>query len=181
MHQSSAALLGAFPVILRGDASLALSVFPENPRPVRTFPVRVANEVVALPSRLYHNPALIDMASLTSLQSELVACLLTRHHDGFVREENLKRIICSDHFWIPAFVLPLLGEYVIEILQIIQQNLTSLDQPIYREFLQENPEFFAMTKQRLISYWNCYYRNIAKSEYVGFRLLKFFESLVPDD
>jgi hypothetical protein len=178
MHQSNSELVHAFPVALRDDAALALSAFPESRLPLGTFSARVADQTVVLPYRIYHNPTLIDTVPLSSLQKELVDCLLTRHHDGQVREEHLTRIISRSHIWIPPFVLQLVGEYVIEILHVIRQNLDLLDTSIYREFLRENPKFFAVTKQRVDSYWHCYFRNSRKEEYVGFQLINFLQTLV---
>ncbi len=89
MHHSNSELVHAFPSDLRDDAVLALSAFPENPHPSNTFSARVADQIVVLPDRIYHNPALIDTVPLNALQKELVDCLLTRQCDGFVREKHL--------------------------------------------------------------------------------------------
>jgi hypothetical protein len=180
MHPSNSELVHAFPAGLRNDALLALSALPENPRLWNSFSVRVAGEVVALPYRIYHDPTLIDTASLTSLHGEMIDCLLTRHNDGFVRQDRLTRIISSGHSWTPPFVLQLVGEYVIEILRVIHQNLGKLNTSTYEQFLRMNPEFLARTEQRVISYWDCYYRNYRADEYVGFQVLQFFKDLVAD-
>ena len=74
--------------------------------------------------------------------------------------------------------MQLAGEYVIEILQVIQNNLNLLNTEMYGQFLRTNPELFAVTKRRIVSYWNCYYRSSGRKEYVGFQVLDFFESLV---
>lgn len=178
MHPSNSGLVHAFPAVLRDDAVRAVSVFPENPLISQTFSVRVGDEILALPSRIYHNPGLISTATLSSAQQELVHCLLTRHHDGMVREEHLKKIITCDHRWIPPFVVQLVGEYVIEILDVIQHNLKLLNVSIYQQFLDCNPELLGRTRQRVTSYWNCYYRRVRKEEYAEFQVLDFFESLV---
>lgn len=178
MHPSNRALINAFPAVVRDAAVRAVSVFPENPRTSKTFSVRVADENATLPCRIYHNPALINTASLSSVEKELVDCLLTRHHDGIVREKHLKQIISRDHAWIPPFVVQLVGEYVIEILQLIQDNLSLLNASVYAQFLQMNPELLARTKQRVASYWDCYHRNVRLEDYAGFRVLDFFESQV---
>jgi hypothetical protein len=109
---------------------------------------------------------------------------LTRYHDGFVRQKHLERIIGSENIWIPPFVIQLVGEYVIEILQVVDHNLSNLNVSIYEQFIWWNPEFMALTERRVASYWNEYYRRPAsgrmayeREEYVGFRLLKFFKSL----
>ncbi len=59
-----------------------------------------------------------------------------------------------------------------------EARLGNLDRDLYREFLKENSHFFALTKQRVISYWDCYYRTTDKEEYVGFVILNLFEELV---
>jgi hypothetical protein len=87
-------------------------------------------------------------------------------------------VISLNHIWIPPFVVQLVGEYVIEILHVIRRNLNHLDTSIYERFLRTNPELLATTKQRVISYWNCYYRECRREEYVGFQLLDFLQSLV---
>jgi hypothetical protein len=99
-----------------------MSTLPQPPWNTRTFSVRVGSEDVSIPYRIYHDPALIDTARLTSRQEELLDCLLTRHHSGFVRQEHLGRIVCCNHDWTPPFVVQLVGEYVIEILSLIREN-----------------------------------------------------------
>jgi hypothetical protein len=178
MHPSNSALINAFPAVVRDAAVRAVSVFPENPRTSETFSVRVADENVTLPCRIYHNPALINTASLSIVEKELVDYLLTRHHNGIVREKHLKQIISRDHAWIPPFVVQLVGEYVIQILQLIQDNLSLLNASLYAQFLRMNPELLARTKQRVASYWDCYHRNVRPEDYAGFRVLDFFESQV---
>ena len=48
---------------------------------------------MTIPERVYHDATLIDTQRLSSLQKELVDCLLTRNHDSFVRQKHLERII----------------------------------------------------------------------------------------
>ena len=183
MIRSNSELGNAFPAPIRHAALNALSKFPEFPAQFhwRTFPVRVGGEVVAIPTRVYHDPKLIASLALSSLQRELADCLLTRHHNGFVRQKHLERIICSENIWIPPFVVQLIGEYVIEILEVIHANLRNLNLPVYELFIRCNPEFVALTEQRVMSYWNEYYRRgqtrYSMDEYVGFRLIKFLKSL----
>jgi len=60
-------------------------------------------------------------------------------------------------------------------------NSGNLDTRLYRRFLKDNPAFFAITKQRVISYWDCYHRSQRRENYVGFRLLDLFDRLVRED
>ena len=93
---------------------------------------------------------------------------------------KLGRIISRKESWSPPFVIQLVGEYVVEILEAIHNNLSSLDSTVYAAFLKENISFWDTTKQRVMSYWDCYYRRTWKhlEDYVGFRIIEHLESLL---
>jgi len=170
-------LASAFPVAVRDDVCRALSAFPTTRLLGDSFSVRIGDEVVKLPRRIHNDPALIRFDQLTERQSEFADCLLTRHSDGFVREKHLSRVICVNRIWVPPFVVELVGEYVVEILRIIRRNLPNLDTATYGRFLGANPECLGTIEQRVMSYWNAYYRDQKREEYVGFQLLEFFRGL----
>jgi hypothetical protein len=181
MSYNNSDLANAFPASVRDDALKAISILPQPSLNTEVFSVFVGGEAVSIPYRIYHDPALIDLSRLTSIQAELLECLLTRHHSGFVREEHLANILGANHEWVPPFVIQLVGEYVIEILQLVQRNLHHLDPLRYRSFLRQNPRFFALTKQRVISYWDCYHRWQRREDYAGFHILEFLDSLLAGD
>jgi hypothetical protein len=110
------------------------------------------------------------------VQATIYACVLTRHHDGHVRQRHVGRLATSSEPWVAPFVVHLCGEYVIEILAVIEANMSSMDQYIYGAFSRENPMFLKRTRDRMVSYWDCYYRWLYKREldYVGFRVFKRF-------
>jgi hypothetical protein len=178
MSYTNSDLAQAFPTTIRHDALQVASALPQPSLTTNTFSVRVAGELVLIPYRIYHDPALIDPAWFSPLQLEVLDCLLTRHHSGFVREEHLVKIICSNHEWIPPFVVQLAAEYVLEILRVIRGNVHNLDPQLCRSFLMGNPAFLAITKQRITSYWNCYHRWQPREDYAGFQIIEFFERLV---
>ena len=137
--------------------------------PSNRFSVCVGDEVVSIPYRIYYDPPVLQTIKLTGLESELLDCLFTRHHDGFVRQKHLAQIIRSRDIWIPCFVVQLVGEYVIEILRVIQENLPYLETSIYAGFVRANPEFLALTaEQRVISYRHCYYSSNQKKNIRAF-------------
>jgi hypothetical protein len=180
--QNNSELKYAFPSGMHNDALIAVEAFPANPYRWSTFNVRVNNETVSIPYRVYHNPASIRTNKNSSLQKNLVGCILSRNHDGFVRQEYLTQIVVSNYPWVPPFVIQLLGEYVVEILRVIEANLGNLDKALYTQFLRANPDFLALTGQRVISYWDCYYRfSCRKEDYPGFRAIHFFKQLVKDE
>ena len=105
MHALNAGLVAAFPTALRKHVLAALETFPEPEHPAaREFPVKIHDELVTIPYRLYHSPSQIKTEHITAPEREIVDCLLTRHHDGFVRQQHLERIIRSDvgtaHLWL---------------------------------------------------------------------------------
>ncbi|MFD9285880.1 hypothetical protein ACFWD7_53540 [Streptomyces mirabilis] len=61
-------------------------------------------------------------------------------------------------------MVQLAGEYVLEILDTIGLGVPGLaapgsaDRRLYGEFIERNPDFFARTERRVVSYWSCYYR-----------------------
>lgn len=64
--------------------------------------------------------------------------------------------------WAAPFIVQLIGEYVIEIVEVIASavsTLSELDAARYSQFALENPAFMATTRRRATSYWNCYHRS----------------------
>lgn len=147
----------------------------------------INDDEVLIPYR--HNLGIVKHASLimrlmpkdivlTDTQKNIISCFYTRHCDGFIREQNLKRIIHVEHEWAAPYVIQLIGEYVIEILQFIFENLSENNISIYKKFINENPGYYKLTRQRVISYWDCYYRWRYKyqKDYVGFKILEILDS-----
>jgi hypothetical protein len=179
INKSNEKLIEAFPASLQEDARITVSVLGESRLlPKQDIPARVSGQDVFLPIRIYNEPIKEETLDLTPLQRQLLSCLFTRHHDGFVRQQRLTKIITSGHEWIPPFVIRLVGEYVIEILAVIHSNLGSLNRTLYRDFLKENQAFFSLTEQRVQSYWSCNYRMVPKGDYVGFKLIDHFKSML---
>lgn len=114
-------------------------------------PVRLRGEPLSIPHRVYFAP--------TATNSVIASCIFSRHSDGFVRQRHLERLIDVDELWVVPFVLQFLGEYVIELVEIIATRRDILERPLYKEFALENPAFLALTRRRATSYWNCYHRD----------------------
>jgi hypothetical protein len=178
MSYDNSDLYRAFPSSVRTEVNAAVSVLPitEYNEP-SAFSVFVAGEFVRIPYRINHDVELIDSSGLTGLQKKLLDCILSRHGDGFIREKHLRNVIASRYEWVPPFVIQLLGEYVVEILCAIRDVLPELDESLYRTFLLANPVFFDRTKQRVRSYWYCYYTNVKREDYAGFEIIRFLEGL----
>lgn len=160
-------LAAAFPYRRAEDVRAVLAVMPEaRIAPAAAFAVRVDDEAVAIPYRIYpEEPPAELVHSLTDVRQSILHCLYSRHSDGFVRQRHLRHIVDSAEPWVVPFVVQLVGEYVVEIIESIKDGLTDLTvagsvrRLIYAGFLARNPEFFAVTERRVVSYWNCYYRS----------------------
>ncbi len=156
------------------------------------FRVIVNNEELTIPER--HNLKEIQQQNildrifkkdivLSDTQNSIIDCFYTRHCDGFIREKYCKNILQQslNHEWIVPYVLHLTGEYVVEIQQIIFSHLEQLDTSIFINFILNNKKFYELIKQRVQSYWNCYYRSKypKKEDYPGFKILEFFDKNLP--
>jgi hypothetical protein len=89
----------------------------------------------------------------------------------------LKHILKINDYWITPFIFQRLGEYVVEILNEINENLNDNLLKNFARFADENPTYFNITKSRVTSYWNCYYRrqSLKKTDYVGFKIISKIE------
>lgn len=168
----------AFPAMVRNDVIELRSALPHPLLTAYAFPVFVSAELVQIPYRIYHDVTQIDRTRFNDKQIEFLDCLLTRHHNGFIREEHLRKILSNNHPWVPPFVVQLAGEYVIEILSAIRDSIHDLDHDLYRAFLLSNPGFLDLTKRRVESYRNCYYPHLDRNKYVGLEIVRFLDSLI---
>ncbi|GGH27556.1 hypothetical protein [Paenibacillus segetis] len=172
---------GAFPSELKdeiGEINTILELEGELPD-TDTFRVIIDDESIEIPYRTYVNVPSNDLLKkLSETQFHITCCYLTRHHNGYIRERFLKEIILINDSWIVPYVIKLAGEYVVEILALMNSHLNDLDISEYTKFIIENPEFYYRTKQRVVSYWNCYYESEYKNinEYPGTQIIRFFES-----
>ncbi|MEU8760078.1 hypothetical protein [Streptomyces sp. NPDC048659] len=186
----SYSLTMAFPAELAGDAEAVASVMPASRRlPAAPFSVVVEGQQVLIPYRLYNDEPLADaVASLSSRQRRLLHCLYSRHCDGVVRQRHLEKIVRSTDPWVVPFVVELVGEYVLEIMIVICDELRDLAAPgtgghlAYGQFIVENPAYFASIQRRVVSYWSCYYRGTYASfqGYPGRTLLDLLRSAASD-
>jgi hypothetical protein len=116
-----------------------------------TFTVDLATERVTIPCRVHLRE--LKEEALDPTARRVTDCLLTRDGNGYVRERYLRRLFPHNEEWVCPFVWVLLGEYVIEIVEVIRENAAALDEQMYRAFVERNPAFVELTRQRAISYF----------------------------
>ena len=98
------------------------------------------------------------------MQRLILDCSCTRHHDGFVRQRHLEAIVGSAEPWVAPFVVRLLGEYAVEIVEVIARELDGLpdDSPLvdpYRAFARGNRPMVERTLSQAATYWGLYHRH----------------------
>ncbi|MFT5286552.1 MAG: hypothetical protein ACI8TQ_002722 [Planctomycetota bacterium] len=160
----------AFPEHLREQAFKTIEFMRPTRIPPRFgFHVNLDGETLHLPERIY-NPAVARAERFGRALPLIPYCLYTRHNDGYVRQRHLIKLLRAEEPWIVPFVLRLVGEYVVEILEVLHEHRDVLGGEQYAEFTDQNPEFVALTKQRIVSYWDLYYRERFPefSKYPGF-------------
>lgn len=152
----------AFPPEMAADArAAALSFSAARLKPSGSFDAVVSGQHVEIVYRIYNPvPGAEVRSELTTRQLRILDCMLTRHHDGFVRQDAALRAISSGEPWVVPFIVYLIGEYVAEIVEAIGSELTAGDPRLsgYRDFARENKGLMKLVRERAISYWNCNYR-----------------------
>ena len=167
-------LFNALPAALRQDVEKVIEILPLNDHNVLLVDgqihkvndlihpneqvVSLDNEALKIPCRIYFNEPSPDKEELlTDLQKEILNCIYLRHHNGFIRQRRLMKLIDKTDYFVVPFVFQLLGEYVMEIIEVSQmQIIPNIDN--YVKFINENQKYWTQTESRVISYWNEYYR-----------------------
>lgn len=136
------------------------------------FDVLVDGEAVSIPHRLRFVSGL-PADGERDISYLMGKCFETRSNDGYQRQRAVYEILADVQPWSAPFIIALIGEYVVEVLQDIHDSLTPEASDVLAEFICANPLYWKLTQQRVASYWNAYYRRkYTRNEYVGFKLLE---------
>ncbi|WP_224997087.1 hypothetical protein [Cesiribacter sp. SM1] len=184
-------ILEAFPADLRADVNSALDIIPFSDKNVKLsdgmyhlmdnlihpseLNITLNNESLTLPYRLYFNePDLESEEKLTDRQKAILNSIYLRHHNGYVRERRLRHLTNTNEYWLIPFTVQLLGEYVYEILEVLDKHVNEDTLDLYADFAAENPKYWQKTESRMISYWDVYHRRKYPKlkEYLGYRIIK---------
>ncbi len=176
----------AFPGYLEADLEKVLDIIPFNsyglPNTVENGINGEFTEIKLTTSKLtffidriyFQEPSPELENGLTETQKHIINCIYTRHHNGYVREKRLQKLIGIDHEWILIYKLQLLGEYVIEILFELDKHITNENIHLYKQLTLNNRKYWVQTKSRIISYWNEYYRYPSYKnvkDYIGYKIM----------
>lgn len=169
-------ILEAFPKLLENDIKVIFEIIEFNTRSFSndTFEIKINEETIHIPSRIYcEEPDEIKELKMTQSQRQILNCFFTRHHSGYVRQKRLRQIFNQGNIekWMIPYILQLAGEYVEEILRDINMNIDLIDSDDFKDFISSNKDFIKITEDRIVSYWNEYYKkSIDKDEYAGFKI-----------
>lgn len=125
----------------------------------QSYSYRVRDETMDVPYRHYSElPAQEELNGLSESMAAVLAAMYTRSTDGRVRENALDSLLSWPSAWSPGFVLPLLGEYVVEINRDIRDAVEAgrIPREEWKSFVIENPELIELTRARAISYLDAY-------------------------
>lgn len=144
------------------------------------FAVLVEGEEVLIPARLHFLDEQVTSAS-DAESWPFVRALQTRSNDGFERQRATRDLLGRPQPAFAPFIVALIGEYVVEILEDIFAGMTPEFECQIGSFLAANPPYWNTIKRRVTSYWNAYYRARwlqdqgrpeRRNEYVGTRLVE---------
>lgn len=171
-------LADAFPASMAVDAlkagTIAHSILHQRQWANRQRLV-VGGEHIYIPRRLHFVEHSLG-GETGRVVNQMVACLQTQSTDGFHRQRALQPILQHVQPWSAPFVVALIGEYIVEIISDICASLTPNNMSELLDFITENPAYWEVTKQRVGSYWNAYYRRkYTKRDYPGFVLVNEIE------
>jgi hypothetical protein len=132
---------------------------------------------INIPRRLHFLEGAEPLTRLDGL-SLPARCLLTRATDGHLRQRALATIVDTSAASAVPFIALLIGDYVVEIVRVIEAALPSLDRAAYTNFVLENRSTMRLLRSRATSYWNAYYRHEypTRAAYPGLVVLHQLES-----
>ena len=184
-------ILKFFPIELKSEVESVIQILPLEKNDVKLCDGQVSNvdnlihpteltiklegEQLIIPYRLYFDePDFESETGLTDRQKIILNCIFLRHHNGYIRERRLNNLIGKNEKWIIPFTIQLLGEYVFEIIESLDEHINENTINDYRSVTEENPKYWQKTESRMISYWNEYYRRKFPKlkEYLGTVLVK---------
>lgn len=160
----TARLQAAFPAGRAAEAARVAAILGacrHQPSADALGPVAVEGEALSIPMRVYHDP---PAGTWVGVERGVLAAVLTRHADGFVRQRALATLVDVDEPWAVPFVLALVGEYVLPIILDVAAAADRLPaRPATARFVADNPRFLALVHARAVSYWDAYRRDAYRS------------------
>lgn len=172
-----------FPNTLRDDVSKVASLIPFETycnisfgTTKYTIEYIQDSDAVKFPYRIYYTNVSDEAFDELSIEQKIILhCIYTRSCDGFVRQKHLEALLQMDYpDWAIPYIVKVCDEYVIQILEITYDILKGQDTERFKRFCFQNHESISKSFNRMVSYWNEYYRYKYKvfDEYIGQKLFR---------
>jgi hypothetical protein len=184
-------LFTMFPLEMKNDVDKVISILPLTIEPKNVSgtvigflssdykEIMCKGEWLKLHNRIYFDePEIVSENRLSKKQQTILNCIYTLHFDGYIRQKRLEKLFQSDDYFVVPFIISLSGEYVFEVLKVITLNLTQNRVKLFSGFIKENPHFWELTKAKIRSYWNEYYKSDfpCYEDYIGNDFIKQIEN-----
>jgi len=137
--------------------------------------ISLDGEKLQIPYRFYNKELLDDIIKeLTETEQIILHCIYSRNDNGFIRQKHIESIFSFNEIpkWVIPYIVKLCDEYVMEIIECINDNITKISKEQIAEFVNENESFIALGYARMGSYWGCYYKGIKFKKYVGYKFYR---------
>ena len=117
-------------------------------------------ENISFPYRIYYLEKIEFNENFSEDQKLIHHCIFSRSCDGFIREKHIKAILETDFpTWSIPYILKVSDEYVVEIIELIYEMLRTKNTEKIKAIAAHNLHMFLYSHDRMISYWNEFYRN----------------------
>ena len=172
-----------FPIDLKDDVTKVIGLIADKTYNNVTIDVsqdviqsHQNNKVIRFPYRIYCIDNSSDFIEYLSEQQKMILhCIFSRSCEGFVRQKHLRSLLQMDYEdWTIPYIVKICDEYVVEIVEMTYNILKDQDTERIKNFCSENRESFCKSYNRMISYWNEFYRHEYTSfhRYVGRKLFR---------
>lgn len=174
-------LIKSFPIELKEDVDIVVNFLNSKKLRIHDYvekEIFINKESIYIPGRIYTAENLkVNEINLSEKQQMILNCLYLTHNDGYLRQQKLELLKDKyDDFVIP-FKMKILGEYVIEIITDLEKQINEKSIKNFINFIRENPNYWKLTKSRIVSYWGEYYKHNCKlKDYVGYKIIKKLET-----
>jgi len=137
--------------------------------------ISLDGEKLQIPYRFYHKELIEDFAKeFTETEQIILHCIYSRSCNGFTRQKHIESIFSFSEIpkWTLPYIIKLCDEYVMEIIKIINNNISKISTNQIAEFVNENKNFIVLGYARMVSYLDCYYKGLKLKKYVGYKFYR---------
>lgn len=113
------------------------------------------------------------VSKMSNTEKMILHCIYSRSCDGYVRQKHISELLSTSiPDWAIPYIVKVCDEYVVEILEMVYESLKESDTAAIKLFCASNRNAFCKSYNRMISYWDLFYRNdyCRYKDYVGYKL-----------